>query len=227
MKDIKQIIPLFLICTTVIVMILVLFGLTINITFSRLNSPDFAISILSLLVTILIGWQIYSIIDVRKTIEMQNTEISNFRNTINEMNELVENIRQENRTKQKEMGKDIDAYKNYAYAITDFCQAYTKLSPQRDDYFDTYCKILNSLSHFIKTKEDVNWYASTCILNLRYTLDKAKELGEGCNNSKEERINTYIEDIRKCNIKEFKNYWEQINNIEYERKLYLKSKTEW
>lgn len=69
MKDIKQIIPLFLICTTVIVMILVLFGLTTNITFSRLYSPDFVISILSFLVTILIGWQIYQVIEIKSQIQ--------------------------------------------------------------------------------------------------------------------------------------------------------------
>lgn len=225
MKDIKQIIITSLISSILATIIVI--ALVANFTIERICSPDFIIGVLSLLVTILIGWQIYSIIDVRKTIEMQNTEISNFQNTINDMNNLVENIRQENRTKQEEMEKDIDSYKNYAYAITDFCQAYTKLSPQKNDYFDTYCKILNSYSHFIKTKENINWYASACIANLRDAFDKAKELREECDNSKEERINTYIEDIRKCNIEEFKNYWEQINDIEFERKLYLKSKTEW
>lgn len=76
MKDIKQIIPLFLICTTVIVMILVLFGLTTNITFSRLYSPDFVISILSLLITILIGWQIFTVINFKAETEKQKEECS-------------------------------------------------------------------------------------------------------------------------------------------------------
>ena len=57
-----------LICTTSIVMILVLIGLITNITFCRMYSPDFIISVLSLLVTILIGWQIYTIINIDKKI---------------------------------------------------------------------------------------------------------------------------------------------------------------
>lgn len=68
MKDIKQIIQMSLICTTSIVMILVLIGLITNITFCRMYSPDFIISVLSLLVTILIGWQIYTIINIDKKI---------------------------------------------------------------------------------------------------------------------------------------------------------------
>ena len=176
------------------------------------------VGILSLLVTVLIGWNIYNVIDVKKTIEKQNAEIRKMEMSIKtlessmtvKINELNSKMERSNAT-----------LTSYGYALTDFCQVYVKLEPSKKDYFGTYAKALSTIKNFLKTEEDINWYAPTCVENLKEALKLAKEMHEGCSNETELRIKEHLNEIRKCRNVEFNEYWEEILNIEQDRYCYL------
>ena len=123
------------------------------------------VGLLSLLVTILIGWNIYSVLNIKsewekykKKIERMESEFNpKIKSMENEFNSKIEKF-------DKRLDKEVDEFKkkqeniqNFGYAITDFCQVYTKLSPDKTEYFKTYVKAMNALRNFLKTDEDLSW----------------------------------------------------------------------
>lgn len=187
---------------------------------------DNLVATLSLLVTILIGWNIYSAISLKNEWkEFKDSEIERekeFKETEikkrSELREELENLKKDFSKLEEKYGKFI----YFGYAITDFCQVYIKLKTNDDENFKTYAKILNALRNFLKTNEDLNWYAPACIDNMQEALKKAHEKDEKCSPEVEKDILEYLGEIRQCQLQNFDKYWNQINNIEINRK---KSKT--
>lgn len=162
------------------------------------------VGIQSLLVTILIGWNIYQVINIKQEWERSKEYTIRLENDLKKSQEML-------RKKQ-------DAFKHYGYAITDFCQVYAKLEPKKEDYWSTYCKSLSSLKNFLKTEEDLDWYAPACINNMKDAIGKAEELKEPCNEQINRDIEQYVNEIRTCPINGFNNYWALIDELERKRK---------
>lgn len=161
------------------------------------------VGILSLLVTVLIGWNIYQVIEIKQELR--------------ENKKYTERLENELCKAKERLGKEQTDIKHYGYAITDFCQVYVKLEPEKKDYWSTYCKSLSALKNFLKTNEDLNWYAPACIGNMEGALRKAQELNEICSEEISNDIRTYLDEIRTCPLEGFGSYWQQIEELERRR----------
>lgn len=162
------------------------------------------VGILSLLVTVLIGCNIYQVIDIKQEWR--------------ENRKYTERLENELCKAKDRLGKEQNAIRHYGYAITDFCQVYVKLEPEKKDYWSTYCKSLSALKNFLNTNEDLNWYAPACISNMEEALRKAQELNEICSEETSNNIRTYLDEIRTCPLDGFSDYWEKIEYLERKRK---------
>lgn len=169
------------------------------------------VGILSLLVTVLLAWNIWTTIELKKEVDTAKQRIDD---SIREIKKKEEEFN--NQTQQ--LHKDFYAFKYYGYAITDFCQVYAKLEPEKKDYFGTYCKTLNALRNFLKTNEALDWYAPSCIINMREALKKAIEINEVCSKEMDKTLNEYTDEIRTCTLAGFSKYWKEIDEIEKERR---------
>ena len=169
------------------------------------------VGILSLLVTVLIGWNIYIALDIKKEWEKYKKDIdkytSDLQNKEKEFKEEINNVK-----------NDLEAFRQYGYAITDFCQVYTKLEPIKENYTDTYCKLLNAFRCFAKSNEKAIWYAPACIDNLKESLKKVHELKELFTKEHEIKISKYIDEIMSISKSELSQYKTEIIKIEEDRK---------
>lgn len=193
------------------------------------NYGDASVAVISVLVTILLGWNIAAALGLKKEwdehkAQMNEFEEKNRKKLINKSKEF-ENKAKKIEAKIKKIQKDIDAFQNYGYAITDFCQAFTCLGPPQKNYWEIYCKILNSFRCFLKTKEKIDWYAPACIDNLKEASNRAKSLNEICSQELNNSIDKYLDEIRRCPKNNFKCYWKKILEIEDERKKYNDKET--
>lgn len=161
------------------------------------------VAIFSFLVTILIGWNIWTVIDVKQEWR--------------ENKEYTERLESELNEAKERLGKEQNTIRHYGYAITDFCQVYVKLEPERKNYWATYCKALSALKNFLHTKEDLNWYAPACINNMEEALRRAQESNEICSEEINNDIRTYLSEIRTCSIESFSSYWKDIEELESRR----------
>lgn len=168
------------------------------------------VAILSILITILIGWNIWNVIDMK-------TEINNAKKQIEEYHSSTQKKQEELDNKITELDKKQENIKYFGYAITDFCQVYSKLEPDKKDYFNTYCKSLNALRNFIKTDEKLEWYANACISNMSEALRMAKEKNEQCDEETEKNIKEYLDEVRKCQLNGFSKHWNKISELENKR----------
>lgn len=168
------------------------------------------VAILSILVTVLMGWNIWNAIDMRNEIDKIKKQVEDFYSSIHKKQEELDN-------KITELYKKQENIKYFGYAITDFCQVYSKLDPAKKDYFKTYCKSLNVLRNFIKTDEDLEWYANACISNMSEALRMAKEKNEQCDEETEKNIKEYLDEVRKCQLNGFSKHWDKISELENER----------
>lgn len=210
-----------------VVLALLLAFLALCFCCPRMNSLGFdymgvIVGILSLLVTILIGWNIYSALEIKqewetykgtmeKYIMMQNKRINELGNQIIQMENAIE-------TRIQQLNEQQNCFRHYGYAITDFCQVYTKLEPEKKEYFKTYCKSLSALRNFLKTQENLEWYAPACIENMNEALNKANNANETCDAEIKKDIEEQLKEIRLCKIDGFDTYWEKINDVENRRK---------
>lgn len=161
------------------------------------------VGILALLVTVLIGLNIWTVIDVKQEWK--------------ENKKYTERLEKELKEAKERLEKEQTAIKHYGYAITDFCQVYVKLEPEKKNYWPTYCKALSALKNFLNTNENLNWYAPACIDNMEAALRKAQELNEICSEEISNDIRTYLNEIRACPLDGFGSYWQQIEEIERRR----------
>ncbi|MGN0033428.1 MAG: hypothetical protein ACI358_06620 [Candidatus Limimorpha sp.] len=208
-----------------IILIYSFIGTTICIfnIFPRSDNQEFdysgiIVGILSLLVTLLVGWNIWTAIDLKNEMKNANKQIDDFYSNIQKKQKELD-------YKITELNRKQETIKNFGYAITDFCQVYTKLEPPKKDYFETYCKSLSSLRNFIKTDENLNWYANACISNMSEALRLAKEKNEQCDADITKNIENYIDEVRKCQLDGFRKYWNKITELENERKEYERRET--
>ena len=171
----------------------------------------FIVAILSVLVTVLIGWNIYIALDIKKEWEKYKKDIdkytSDLQNKEKEFKKEINNVK-----------NDLEAFRQYGYAITDFCQVYTKLEPIKENYTDTYCKLLNAFRCFAKSNEKAIWYAPACIDNLKESLKKVHELKELFTEEHEIKISKYIDEIMSISKSELSQYKTEIIKIEEDRK---------
>ena len=171
------------------------------------------VGILSLLVTVLLGWNIYTALDIKKEWEKYKKDIdkytSDLQNKEKEFKEEINNVK-----------NDLEAFRQYGYAITDFCQVYTKLEPIKENYTDTYCKLLNAFRCFAKSNEKAIWYAPACIDNLKESLKKVHELKELFTEEHDIKISKYIDEIMSISKSELSQYKTEIIKIEEDRKKY-------
>lgn len=168
------------------------------------------VAILSILITTLMGFNIWNVIDMK-------TEINNAKKQIEEYHSSIQKKQEELDNKITELDKKQENIKYFGYAITDFCQVYSKLEPDKKDYFNTYCKSLNALRNFIKTDEKLEWYANACISNMSEALRMAKEKNEQCDEETEKNIKEYLDEVRKCQLNGFSKHWNKISELENER----------
>ena len=176
------------------------------------------VAILSILITILIGWNIWNVIDMKTDIDKVKKQFEDFYSSIHKKQEELDK-------KITELDKKQENIKYFGYAITDFCQVYSKLEPAKKDYFKTYCKSLNALRNFIKTDEKLEWYANACIYNMSEALRMAKEKNEQCDAETEKNIKEYLDEVRKCQLNGFSKHFEKILELENERKKYGRRET--
>ena len=176
------------------------------------------VGILSILITILIGWNIWNVIDMKTDIDKVKKQFEDFYSSIHKKQEELDK-------KITELDKKQENIKYFGYAITDFCQVYSKLEPAKKDYFNTYCKSLNALRNFIKTDEKLEWYANACIYNMSEALRMAKEKNEQCDAETEKNIKEYLDEVRKCQLNGFSKHFEKILELENERKKYGRRET--
>ena len=175
------------------------------------NYSDTSVAVISVLVTVLLGWNIWTTLDLKNQVERAVRLVNIFGVQIRRHEQNFNN--QTMRLTQR-----LESFQNYGYAITDFCQVYTKLEAEKKDYFSTYCKLLNALRHFIKSEESLNWYAPACIDNMDIALNLAIKKGEKCDNRINRQIEEYVNEIRMCSLDGFNQYWEQIVELENKRK---------
>lgn len=168
------------------------------------------VAILSILITTLMGFNIWNVIDMK-------TEINNAKKQIEEYHSSIQKKQEELDNKITELDKKQENIKYFGYAITDFCQVYSKLEPDKKDYFNTYCKSLNALRNFIKTDEKLEWYANACISNMSEALRMAKEKNEQCDEETEKNIKEYLDEVRKCQLNGFSKHWNKISELENKR----------
>lgn len=176
------------------------------------------VGILSILVTLLMGFNIWNAIDMKNEIDKVKKQFEDFYSSIHKKQEELDN-------KITELDKKQENIKYFGYAITDFCQVYSKLEPAKKDYFKTYCKSLNALRNFIKTDEKLEWYANACIYNMSEALRMAKEKNEQCDAETEKNIKEYLDEVRKCQLNGFSKHFEKILELENERKKYGRRET--
>lgn len=171
------------------------------------------VGVLSLLVTVLVGWNIYIALDIKKEWEKYKKDIdkytSDLQNKEKEFKKEINNVK-----------NDLEAFRQYGYAITDFCQVYTKLEPIKENYTDTYCKLLNAFRCFAKSNEKAIWYAPACIENLKESLKKVHELKELFTEEHEIKISKYIDEIMSISKSELSQYKTEIIKIEEDKKKY-------
>lgn len=174
------------------------------------NINSYLVSVLGIITAILIGWNIYTVIDIKKEMEIQNKKIeeltSQFQHQENEFNTQIQ-----------QLAASYEAFKNYGHAITDFAQVYAKLEPEKKNYFKTYSKSLSAFKNFLKTEESIDWYAPPCIENMEEALKKARELNENYSEEEDKDIKLYVEEIRTCTLDGFNKYWQKITELENER----------
>ena len=168
------------------------------------------VAILSILITTLMGFNIWNVIDMK-------TDINNAKKQVEEYHSSIQKKQEELDNKITELDKKQENIKYFGYAITDFCQVYSKLEPAKKDYFNTYCKSLNALRNFIKTNENLEWYANACISNMSEALRMAKEKNEQCDEETEKNIKEYLDEVRKCQLNGFSKHWDKISELENER----------
>lgn len=168
------------------------------------------VGILSILVTLLMGFNIWNAIDMKNEIDKVKKQFEDFYSSIHKKQEELDK-------KITELDKKQENIKYFGYAITDFCQVYSKLEPAKKDYFNTYCKSLNALRNFIKTDEKLEWYANACIFNMSEALRMAKEKNEQCDAETEKNIKEYLDEVRKCQLDGFSKHWNKISELENKR----------
>lgn len=211
MDDKNHAIPIIIALIALFVAVISLFRVYPSVENAEVNYSDIMVGILSILVTILLGWNIYSALELKEEWREYKSKIEKLESALKEQEKIYEsNIAQ--------MKREIDTISHYGYAITDFCQAYIKLEPEKKNYLTTYCKLMNSLRNFLKTKEKLDWYAPACVENIKEALNKAEELNEKNTDEIEGQIRRYINEIRICDINGFEKYWEQIQELENRRK---------
>lgn len=86
MKYCGQIIIVSTICSIIGIITISIIS---NIDLSRTSSTDFVIATLSLLVTILLGWNIYTLIDFKNKINKAKTDYDKLANEIENINQLA------------------------------------------------------------------------------------------------------------------------------------------
>ena len=180
-------------------------------------TPDYLgiiISLLALSTTFALGWNIFTAISLKQEWDKQKEETQKIK-------EKMQQRRRELDDKIQEMVKRQNAFRFYGYAITDFCQVYTKLEPEKKEYWSTYCKTLNAFKNFLETEESLKWYAPACIKNMKSAKDIAIKLKENCSEEINKDIEKNVNEIRTCKKQGFCTYWEQITILEKERKDYL------
>ncbi len=175
------------------------------------------VAILSILITILIGWNIWNVIDMKTYIDKAKNQVEDFYSGIKKEQEELDKKITELDKKITELDNKQENIKYFGYAITDFCQVYSKLEPAKKDYFNTYCKSLNALRNFIKTDENLEWYANACISNMSEALRMAKEKNEQCDEETEKNIKEYLDEVRKCQLNGFSKHWNKISELENKR----------
>lgn len=200
-----------IIATTICSIIgIITISIFLNIELSETGSTDFVISVLSTLVTILIGWNIYTIIDVKSSIEKSEERIRSLEKELEEQDaRFNSNIEELN-----EIQKSIQ---HYGYAITDFIQVYVKLKTDDADFYETYSKSLSALKNFLKTNEKMEWYAEACLKNCEEALNRAEESEKSLEEETKNNIAHHINKIRVCGKKEFEKYWDKILELEKRR----------
>lgn len=156
------------------------------------------------------GFNIWNAIDMKNEIDKVKKQFEDFYSSIHKKQEELDK-------KITELDKKQENIKYFGYAITDFCQVYSKLEPAKKDYFNTYCKSLNALRNFIKTDEKLEWYANACIFNMSEALRMAKEKNEQCDAETEKNIKEYLDEVRKCQLDGFSKHWNKISELENKR----------
>lgn len=124
------------------------------------------VGILSLLVTVLIGWNIYSVIDIKRESKVQNDKLQSYKirlnNSIKSQNKKIENNKEE---QDKRITDEFVKIKTYTNSVSIFLQA--EIYNRMGRYFIAYRQYLNAAHEFLKSEiddtksyQDINVYES-------------------------------------------------------------------
>lgn len=126
------------------------------------------VGIFSLLVTLLIGWNIYNAVDLNRRI----SELEE-KNKILGDNVDIALVDIQNRT--KEALENTNAYcqrtEEYAMGMTDFTQGLAIIEGTNKRYMESYRLFVSAISHFVRCDEQVTNNITTVLQNMEGCLD--------------------------------------------------------
>lgn len=130
------------------------------------------VGVLSILVTVLIGWNIYNAlgIDTRtKKIEEKN------RNIIRDTEDALVKIQQKTKNALEETERRRLSTEEYCIGCIDFIQGFTLLNDDSDKrYLQKYMMFTSAIFHFLKSGEQISENIETCLKNMEDCLNLIK-----------------------------------------------------
>lgn len=138
---------------------------------SREDAMTWTMAILSLLVALLIGWNIYNALDLNKRVK--HIEEENIRIINNTERALVDIQIRANDALNKQDRNRIQT-EEYSMGIVDFLQGFTLLR-EDDRYMLAYRNFVSSILHFTRCNNQVRLNIDSSLNNMEVCLNEAKQ----------------------------------------------------
>ena len=128
----------------------------------------FDASVLGVLVTILIGWNIWSAIDINKKVEETKCKIDEIKVSVEK--DLLDIQRRTNKAIDN-CNKNIDSNEEYNMACTDFVQGLIYYNDTSDSRYMMKYKIFTSaLMHYLRSDNQIHQQIDACLINMENCL---------------------------------------------------------
>lgn len=156
------------------------------------------IGILSILITILIGWNIYNSLDVNRKVDNMKERVDNI---VRNSESAFQDIQQQTKAIFEEHEERIDSSEEYMMGCVDFIQA----GIEKSNYFRGYRLYVSAILHFCRCNNQVTNHISITLDNMDKLLtfiEHEKDLNTDYL-SLDEHFNDAVSEIRKTNSDEF------------------------
>lgn len=168
---------------------------------------DTSVAVLCAIVGLLVGWNIYSALDLKKDIDKLESKTSKLDERCKIISENTSSALIDIQEKTKTAFAKQESYIDGCIA---FCQGMTL-----DSGYMRYYMFMSAISHFCDCQNDVHGYIDSCLKRLRGTLNEMS-VNECLYIDKNEGFSTAKNNILKSKYLT-KNQSEELDNIERER----------